>query len=562
MGCVSDTQPAPSLPMHLSRLFLFLWLALAAGAIPSRGAPATPEADAAATLVIFNQDDPTSASLAARYGENRGIPEAQRIGLKMPLQETITRAQYDEQIAGPLRQILIDRGWWRASVIGEKTLSVDQSAIRFVVLMRGTPLKIATEDKPYTGDRPEGLPKRLLYNRASVDSELARLGLGGRQISGPIPNPFYGCTTTLAETPIPGLLLVCRLDAAAPETVERMIEDSTETEKAGLWGFAYIDSRNIRKGGYLIGDQWMRRMVQGMTEYGIPCIHEDTGLLFPDDYPMRHAALYFGWYSAAIKGPFPDERFRFTRGAVAVHIYSYSAQTLRGDPKKSWCLSLLKSGAAATLGNVYEPYLQLTPDLSVFERRLREGSSFAEAAYAAEPVLSWMTTFVGDPLYRPFKGNDRKPDTPAAIRFAAYREGAQTWFKEGAPAGKAALSARGEALQSGVIFEGLATLQGISRDWDGALLSLEKARSFYHDGEDQIRCSLHAIGLLANKGDRKAALALAREQIAAHPATTLGVITLIQMVERLETPSRQAGKAGKAGKKAKAAKPPGPPVAR
>ena len=28
--------------------------------------------------------------------------------------------------------------------------------------------------------------------------------------------------------------------------------------------------------------------------------------------------------------------------------------------------------------------------------------TFGDAAYYAEPVLSWQTTFVGDPLYRPF----------------------------------------------------------------------------------------------------------------------------------------------------------------
>ena len=36
------------------------------------------------------------------------------------------------------------------------------------------------------------------------------------------------------------------------------------------------------------------------------------------------------------------------------------------------------------------------------------GFTFGEAAYACQPVLSWQTTVVGDPLYRPF-GKD--PDT-------------------------------------------------------------------------------------------------------------------------------------------------------
>ncbi|HXR04095.1 MAG TPA: hypothetical protein VN836_05240, partial [Verrucomicrobiae bacterium] len=57
----------------------------------------------------------------------------------------------------------------------------------------------------------------------------------------------------------------------------------------------------------------------------------------------------------------------------------------------------------ATMGCVDEPYLGGTPDVAVFAARfLYYGMSFGEAAYAAQPVLSWQTTVVGDPLYRPF----------------------------------------------------------------------------------------------------------------------------------------------------------------
>ena len=55
------------------------------------------------------------------------------------------------------------------------------------------------------------------------------------------------------------------------------------------------------------------------------------------------------------------------------------------------------------MGCVDEPYLGGTPEVAVFMARfIFEGMSFGEAAYAAQPVLSWQTTIVGDPLYRPF----------------------------------------------------------------------------------------------------------------------------------------------------------------
>jgi tetratricopeptide (TPR) repeat protein len=55
------------------------------------------------------------------------------------------------------------------------------------------------------------------------------------------------------------------------------------------------------------------------------------------------------------------------------------------------------------MGCVHEPYLGGTPDMGVFiSRLLFHNFTFGEAAYASQNVLSWMTTVVGDPLYRPF----------------------------------------------------------------------------------------------------------------------------------------------------------------
>jgi len=55
------------------------------------------------------------------------------------------------------------------------------------------------------------------------------------------------------------------------------------------------------------------------------------------------------------------------------------------------------------MGCVNEPYLSGTPNVAAFLARLTVGGfTFGEAAWAAQPVLSWQTTVVGDPLYRPF----------------------------------------------------------------------------------------------------------------------------------------------------------------
>src|SRR5260370_29762422 len=58
------------------------------------------------------------------------------------------------------------------------------------------------------------------------------------------------------------------------------------------------------------------------------------------------------------------------------------------------------------MGCVDESYLAGTPELAVFTSRfVFSGYSFGEAAYACQQTLSWQTTVVGDPLYRPFGAN-------------------------------------------------------------------------------------------------------------------------------------------------------------
>src|SRR5438874_4994630 len=116
---------------------------------------------------------------------------------------------------------------------------------------------------------------------------------------------------------------------------------------------------------------------------------------------MTDCALYYGWYAATVAGPFTQPDFHFVPGAVAVHIHSFGASTLR-DTNANWVGPLLARGAAASIGNVYEPYLQLTPHLDIFNDRLLHGFTFAESAYMATRVLSWMSVMVGDPLYRPY----------------------------------------------------------------------------------------------------------------------------------------------------------------
>lgn len=357
---------------------------------------ASPEARA--TVVIFNSNDPDSGPLAEYYAKRREIPVSQVIALACPATEEISRADYERTIAGPLRKIFTSRGWW---TMGAGKEVVAATKIRFVALMRGMPLKILSDPALPPGQPVSGLPEFIASrNEASVDSEMACLG--EEKYPGIVANPYFRRFTPILENPVdPGMLLVARLDASTPLIVRAMIDDAILAERDGLRGVAYVDARGITEGEYAGGDEWMRKLAASMRGAGLPVVFDNLPGTFPCDYPITDAAVYYGWYADNLDGPFADPGFRFVPGAVAVHIHSFSASTLRSTTS-NWCGPLLARGAAVTLGNVYEPYLGLTAHLDIFQDRLMAGFTFAESAYTSQQALSWMGVVVGDPLYRPY----------------------------------------------------------------------------------------------------------------------------------------------------------------
>jgi hypothetical protein len=331
-------------------------------------------------------------------------------------------------------------------------------------------------------------------------------------IYGALKNPNYRSFSMMPEPQQPPTLLVSRLDGPTPEIVRRMITDGIAAEQEGLQGFACIDARGITEGGYAEGDQWLHAIAADARRRGSPVIFDNGEGLFPNGYPLRQTALYFGWYAADVTGPFARPDFKFNRGAVAVHIHSFSATSLR-DPKRTWCAPLLAIGAAATLGNVYEPYLSLTPHLDIFHDRLRSGMTFAESAWSATPVLSWMTTVVGDPLYRPYPfGAELNPPRRASSEWDAYAAGAKVWF-ENRPKGAEALRDSAKKLRSGLLQEGLGLLLLTVNDRAGAITAFGAARSLYKNRDDAARTAIHEIIQLQGLNRVPDALALTRQQL-------------------------------------------------
>jgi uncharacterized protein (TIGR03790 family) len=363
-------------------------------------------------VVIYNLGVTESRTLAEQYAVLRHVPTNQVLGLELPLTEVMSRNEFAQQLQAPLVRWLTERRLVvldTAKAAGAKTTgeappsAITEASVRYLVLCYGVPLRIA-EDASLKEADTDNLRPELRRNEAAVDSELAALPrhLLRARWTGPLTNPTYGATNAALLHPTNGLFLVGRLDGPSPPVARGLVTKALQAEAEGLWGRAYFDLRGLTNGTYKLGDDWLAGAAEVSRRLGFETIVDRRPETFRAWFPLSHVAFYAGWYDGEVSGPFALPAVEFMPGAFAYHLHSFSAATIRSETRH-WVGPLLARGATAALGCVAEPYLEGTPDLSVFFARLiYHGMSFGEAAYACQNSVSWQTTVVGDPLYRPF----------------------------------------------------------------------------------------------------------------------------------------------------------------
>lgn len=376
--------------------------------------PTTATGQGGSAVVVYNQNVAGSGELARYYATRRGVPSQQVFGLDLPRTETMTRREYRSRMQEPLLKKLEESKLFslksgRGSQGGKKLeiqgSDVIDARIRYAVLCYGVPLKIAND--PRLNEKEAiGIPAELRKNEAAVDSELAQLPIleSKRLLTGPLRNLAYGATNVLSLHPTNGVLMVARLDGPSLTIARGLVDKAIKAETEGLWGRAYFDARGLTNGTSKLGDDWIKGAALVSRRLGFETVLNDGDERFSKSFPMSHVALYAGWYeyNGQVSGPFTLPQVEFVPGAFAYHLHSYSASTIRSDSQQ-WVGPLLAKGVTATMGAVYEPYLEFTPNAGMFFHRLvYMGFTLGEAAYACQGHLSWQMTVVGDPLYRPF----------------------------------------------------------------------------------------------------------------------------------------------------------------
>jgi len=395
---------------HMKKLFLVIGLALCAGIDPLSASNPGDE-----VIVVYNTRLADSKAVADHYAELRQVPASQVFGFALSTNEDMSRVEFRDEFQRPLARLLEEKKLWHiASQITHDTTNkpgglewkVVESKIRYAVLCYGVPLRVV-KDPNLKETATENLRPELRRNEAAVDSELALLPMIEQKLplGGPLRNPVYTGTNTAWFDPTNGVLMVTRLDGPTSGIARSLVDKAMEAENHGLWGRAYFDLRKTPDPNLKMGDDWIRSAAELCRHLGFETVVDENTLTFPASFPMSQIAFYCGWYDEHVSGPFTRPAVEFMPGAFAYHLHSFSAASLRSTTR-NWVGPLLAKGVTITMGCVEEPYLAGTPDLAVFTARLIfYGFTFGQAAYASQSVLSWQTTVVGDPLYRPFGKN-------------------------------------------------------------------------------------------------------------------------------------------------------------
>ncbi len=353
-------------------------------------------------VVLANASDPESVRLAHYYVEKRGVPVGNIVALPMSSAETTSWPEFIGTIYQPLQDALVAKGWIDAfpttmtDNIGRKRYGISGHRISYLVVCRGVPLRVNDEPQFHRSQPSLRLKPDLGTNAGAVDSELSMLAYSTYEINGWVPNPLFGVDQASMPGAVP-VVKVARLDGPSFADAAGLVDHALEAEGTGLLGRSYVTVR----GPHRLGERWLEQAAAELDSMGFDgdVDREDSNL--PATARFDAPALYFGWYTQDLSGPMVLPGFRFPPGAIALHIHSYSAHTLR-SPTAGWCGPLVARGVTATFGSVFEPYLEFTLQPQMLLRALKQGRNLGDAAYYATPALSWQAIVIGDPLYRPF----------------------------------------------------------------------------------------------------------------------------------------------------------------
>lgn len=386
------------------------WIAVAAAILTiSIGARQSCAISADNVLVVYNSAIPDGKQIAQYYASQH--PGVRLLGIKnLPAGEQITQSQY-RSIVRPQVQAGLD------------------PSIDVIVTTKGMPLRIYNDKTPsafpYNYTDSQGIA-RTIYSTSykpysSLESELTRVDtistwvqMGDQTWWSPnsaapnqSANPYFGKSARFSHVdPAMGQLrLSTRLDgytvADVKGSIDRaknayvvrfgqqvILDDSPSATAAGMTSMPGLAGNVLpRRGQSFVYDTQVApvlsasKPVIGYVSHGT---NDGSGQL-PADY-MRSKL-----------------RFNLARGAIAQTWESYNGYSFTDGPHRNGQGSIadwISAGGTGGIAQVEEPggsLWNMTNESRMFDLMLK-GYTFAEAAWAATPQVSYVNTVIGDPL--------------------------------------------------------------------------------------------------------------------------------------------------------------------
>lgn len=344
-------------------------------------------------LIVVNDNSPLSRNIGEYYARRRGVPMHNICHLRTTTSENIPRADYNQDIAGPLAAFLTKSGL--------------TESILYIVTTAGVPLRI-----------PGATGSGMETDGAAVDSELTLLYYDMHRgtlhgLRGPLPNPFFGKRESSFSHPEYPIYLVTRLAAYDFEGVKGLIDRAIEATDAAAHGAAnrgkfVID---LQSSGDQAGDDWLRDAAIHLPKDRV-VFDESTKVLYDETGVIGYAAwgsndknrhrrfLGFRWLPGAIMTEYVSTNGRtFARPPDDWNISDWKSPKLwfAGSPQTMTADYILE-GVTGASGHTDEPYLVMTPRPDVLLPAYYGGRNLAESYYLAIRSLSWQNIVLGDPL--------------------------------------------------------------------------------------------------------------------------------------------------------------------
>jgi uncharacterized protein (TIGR03790 family) len=362
--------------MLINSLRMFAVLIFAASLAPA-------QSDGRNVLLVVNDNSSVSRNIGDYYASRRSIPAANVCRIRSSEDETISRDQYNVQVAAPIA------GCLRRNGLVEKAL--------YIVTTMGVPLRI------------KGIVA-MDGDQAAVDSELTLLYLDMKRgkphpLKGSIPNPFFGRKDSTFAHPQFPIYLVTRLAAYDFDGVKAIIDRSLAAVNKGKF---VIDEKTT---GEDSADEWLQSAAAFLPKDRV-ILDTSTKVL----YDLTDVIGYAGWGSNDKNRHRRFLGFHWLPGAIVTEFVSSDGRTFK-KPPDSWNIGdwntpagwfagspqtmtadYLLEGATGASGHTDEPYLAQTPHPELLLPAYFKGRNLAESFYLAIRSLSWQNIVVGDPL--------------------------------------------------------------------------------------------------------------------------------------------------------------------